>query len=421
MPASTFYKGGTMTKHYTCPGCGATVEYDPAVHKLRCPFCKKSYSVDERAKLLGEPVEDKSRTLSMELKDRLRESNTIPMHVLQCSACGAELAMSRVETSSFCPYCGNATVATDRLVDYLKPEYIIPFKVTKEEAEKKIRNMLKKGHFVPKEIKNFETERLRGIYIPYWLFDIYHSDEQFWSYNSRKEEGTRYSYRIGDCFFKHMTMEASQTLNDEYSKKLEPYDMKGLKPFDAAYLSGFYSDRFDVNRKQAQQQAVDRAKELFDKEVEETIPGKDIEMEWNNTRDYPIRAEYALLPVWFLTFRYDDEPFTIMVNGQTGKVVGAVPYKKTRTAVLFTMFAAIFIPLLTVAFALMHRALVFLFTETDDYESVGDAVVFYFAILVILFGWSWSKALKDYRQMRQSIALTCAYSTNRLVKERQDH
>ena len=64
------------------------------------------------------------------------------MHVLQCSACGAELAMNRVETSSFCPYCGNATVATDRLVDYLKPEYIIPFKVTKEEAEQKIREKL---------------------------------------------------------------------------------------------------------------------------------------------------------------------------------------------------------------------------------------------------------------------------------------
>lgn len=36
--------GEIMTKHYTCPGCGATVEYDPADNKLHCPFCKKSYS-----------------------------------------------------------------------------------------------------------------------------------------------------------------------------------------------------------------------------------------------------------------------------------------------------------------------------------------------------------------------------------------
>lgn len=421
MPATTIYKGGTMTKHYTCPGCGATVEYDPAVHKLRCPFCKKSYSVGERAKLLGEPVEDKSRTLSMELKDRLRESNTIPMHVLQCSACGAELAMNHVETSSFCPYCGNATVATDRLVDYLKPEYIIPFKVTKEEAEKRIRKRMSKGFFVPKKIKNFETERLRGIYIPYWLFDLYHSDEQFWSYKSKRDNDRRYSYRIGDCYFKHLTMEASDTLNDEYSKKLEPYDLKDLKPFDAAYLSGFYSDRFDVNRRRAQLQAEERATEMFNAEVYPTIPGKDIDKVWDNTRNVPIRAEYALLPVWFLTFRYKDKPFTTMVNGQTGKVVGAVPYIKSRVTALFALFAALFVPMFSVLFAFFHRILVFLFTEGDDFEAVGDGVVYYIALLVMLFGWTWTKAWMDYRKMKESIALTCAYSTDRLVKERQDH
>lgn len=413
--------GEIMTKHYTCPGCGATVEYDPADEKLHCPFCKKSYSPEERARLIGEATQDNASTLPSEVKDRLRESNTIPMHVLQCSACGAELAMNHVETSSFCPYCGNATVATDRLVDYLKPEYIIPFKITKEEAEKRIRESMSKGFFVPKKIKNFETERLRGIYIPYWLVDLYHSDEQFWSYKPSGDDGRRYSYRMGDCYFKHLTMEASETFNDDYSKKLEPYDLKELKPFDAAYLSGFYSDRFDVNRKRAEEQAKERATDLYNAEVYETIPGKGIEKEWENTRNIPIRAEYALLPVWFLTFRYKDKPFTTMVNGQTGKVVGAVPYIKARTTALFALFAALFIPMFSVLFAFLHRILVLLLTESDDLEAIGDGLVFYVAFLVMLFGWTWTKAAKDLRKMRESIALTCAYSTHRLVKERQDH
>ena len=410
-----------MTKHYTCPGCGATVEYDPAVHKLCCPFCKKSYTVKERAQLIGETEEDKPITLSMELKNRLRASSTIPMHVLQCSACGAELAMNRVETSSFCPYCGNATVATDRLVDYLKPEYIIPFKVTKEEAEQKIREKLNKGLFVPKAIKNFETVRLRGIYIPYWLFDIYHSDEQYWSYRSKREKELRYSYRIGDCFFKQLTMEASETLNDEFSKKLEPYDLSELKPFDAAYLSGFYSDRFDVNRKQAQQQAQERAGDLYNEAVYNTLSGKDINLDWDNTKNVTTRAEYALLPVWFLTFRYKNKPFTTMVNGQTGKVVGAVPFTKMRTAALFTIFAAVFVPLFSVLFAFIHRALVFLLTKSDDFEALGDSIGFYIAGIAFLFGWTWLTAWKNYRKMKESVELTCAYSTNRLVKERQNH
>ena len=35
---------------------------------------------------------------------------------------------------------------------------------------------------------------------------------------------------------------------------------------------------------------------------------------------------YALVPVWILTTRYQDKPYTFMMNGQTGKVVGSLPY-----------------------------------------------------------------------------------------------
>ena len=43
-----------------------------------------------------------------------------------------------------------------------------------------------------------------------------------------------------------MTLDASERLNDNSSQRLEPYFMNDLKTFDPAYLSGFYSDRYDV-------------------------------------------------------------------------------------------------------------------------------------------------------------------------------
>ena len=127
---------------------------------------------------------------------------------MQCCSCGAEMAMNDVEMSSFCPYCGQATVVTERLQDYLEPEYIIPFSVTKEEAETTIRERLRRGVFVPEKIRNFKTDRLRGVYIPYWLFDVYCSDEQLW----QTEVGrcVEYNYRLGDCTFHHLTTEASR-------------------------------------------------------------------------------------------------------------------------------------------------------------------------------------------------------------------
>ena len=36
-------------------------------------------------------------------------------------------------------------------------------------------------------------------------------------------------------------------------------------------------------------------------------------------------VHYAMVPVWILTTRYKDEPYTFMMNGQTGEVVGSLP------------------------------------------------------------------------------------------------
>ncbi len=36
-----------MVKNYKCPGCGATMEYDPQDGKMHCAFCKSSYELDQ--------------------------------------------------------------------------------------------------------------------------------------------------------------------------------------------------------------------------------------------------------------------------------------------------------------------------------------------------------------------------------------
>ena len=181
-------------------------------------------------------------------KEESRKHASIKMQIMRCTSCGAELAVNGVETSTFCAYCGQAPVVQDRVEDYLKPDYIIPFKVNREDAEKIIRNQLNSGFFVPKGIKNFEVEKMRGIYIPYWLFDMYYHDKQFYKYSKKqgKSSVTRYEYIEGETNFRNLTMDASKNLNDDSSSRLEPYDMRQLKEFDMAYLAGYYSDRFDV-------------------------------------------------------------------------------------------------------------------------------------------------------------------------------
>ena len=43
-------------------------------------------------------------------------------------------------------------------------------------------------------------------------------------------------------------------------------------------------------------------------------------------------VHYAMVPVWILSTRFEDKPYTFMMNGQTGKVVGSlrIDYGKLR-------------------------------------------------------------------------------------------
>ena len=442
-----------INEKYRCPGCGVAMEFDPATQKLHCEFCNSSYTVQEMDAMQEEMkaamekhgidytkeipgfAEDdpdaSAEDVSAENATAVPVSGTTPatcetieMTVLHCNACGGELAVTDTEASTFCPFCGQATVVADRLEGWLKPDYIIPFKVTKEEAETTIRKRLSKGFFIPRKIKQFETDCLRGIYVPFWMFDVYYGDTQYWTYEvsrNRYIPETKHCRRSGDCTVLDLTLDASTRIPDDSSQRLEPYDMSGLKKFDAAYLSGFYSNRHDVGSKQLEETAILRAGKLFDEYVERDVKSfmssrRGAKLYSTDPLGRAMNPRYALLPVWFLTFRTGDESHTILVNGQTGKMVGAVPYVKWKAYSLFFLLLALFCaPLVLLSLIVIPALLV----PSDAMENakLGYQIGAGSAVLVAVV---WRAVWKRYDAMTKSRELTESKTTNRFVRERQD-
>ena len=446
--------------NYRCPGCGVTMEFDPATQKLHCEFCKSSYTVRQLEAILakqdagvsqyqadeaaeeasdGDSVakstakaatgdaadgaDDKKTTMETAGADEeLRD--TIPMTILHCNSCGAELAIDGTEASTFCAFCGQAAVVTDRLEGWLKPDYIIPFKVTKQKAEETIRTKLSKGFFVPREFRNFETDCLRGIYIPYWLFDVYYGDTQYWKYEHRKNQyhsETKHACRSADCTFYDMTLDASTHVPDGSSQRLEPYDMNELKPFDAAYLSGFYSNRYDITAKQLEELSLQRAADLFDESIEKDVKSRKNLKHAKKYSSDPIgkalNPRYALLPAWFLTTRACGAPRTILVNGQTGKMVGAVPFVKWKAYVLFALLAVLFS---TPLILLSIYALPLVFNLGWDVEEKMK-MTYYIAVgCGLLIAFFWRSVWKKVDAMQKSRSLTESEVTSRFASERQE-
>ena len=452
-----------------CPKCDGALEYNPISDKMDCPFCGTAFDMmeimavqnqaDHRngnvyqpfgterangvsntnannaseyntygggwesnpyAQRMEDPNEgldtlDRPDEIAGEVKNKLHDvavetTETMEGNVYTCTSCGAELFINGVETATFCAYCGQPTVVFSRVSEELRPERIIPFSIQKEQAVAVIRERLSHGFFVPKAIKNFEVERVRGIYIPYFLFDAHYYDCQKIRGTVKYEGSSRKEtfIREAECDFRNLTCDASKMLNDETSQRLEPYQLNELRPFEIGYLSGFYADRYDMNENTLKNVVRVRCKEMFDNEMKIDTMAENPTILSSNPKFQLQKAQYVLLPAWFMTFRYKNIPYTLLVNGQTGKVVGAVPFTKDKLIALFIAIAVI----ATILFTFIGMLLFNQYVDTD-----GRLLVMALMGIIAVY----STGIAAYTSVSRNIKLSKAQKTVKYVKERQDN
>ncbi len=405
-----------------CANCGDALLFNPSLGKMECLSCGALFDANEASTEYTEndtatnPTTErlcKPDVSSKETTDKLvtpnTEGETMECNIYSCTACGAELMINGVESSTFCAYCGQPTIVFNRVSSEAKPKYIIPFSITKEQAVAAIRNRFKKGLVIPNEIKHFDIERVRGIYIPFWLYDIHYHDSQYLkgTVGSGKSKRTKYFFREAECNFKRLTLDSSKQLSDESSQRLEPYDTFAVQPFDIGYLSGFYADRYDMSKKNTESLALSRAKLLFDNQVKSTVRASNVQIIKCNPKRTIKNVDYALFPAWFLTFRYKDQPHTILVNGQTGKVVGAVPFHKGKVTGIYLAISA-GLSFISSLFAISYLS--------GDPEEPGKMIAL--MIMLSVFCFITGKAI--FGKIKKNIGLTTAKDMNRFVKNRQE-
>lgn len=411
---------------FKCPSCGSAMKYDAVIQKMRCDYCNTvcyPEDLDEYEQALEDARDEKERKQKeAEMQDLLSENNlmdeeTMDCNIYTCGDCGAELVINGNETATFCAYCGQPTIVFSRVSKELRPKYIIPFSVSKEQAIQKVRDRLSSSKYIPDEIKEFHIDKARGIYIPYWLCDVAYEDTQLLrgtvrsagGYKKQSSTQSYYYFRKGRGLLEKVTLDASKQLNDESSQRLEPYNMQSLVPFKPEYLAGYYADKYDVNRSISERVALERAKLMFDEEVRKSVLAENVETVKCKPRCKIDKTEYALLPAWFITFQYEDESYTILINGQTGKMVGAFPYKKGKVHAMITVITCLIgapIAFLAYPYVLMVEAM----------GSLPMQALFW--IVMILFGYGIHNGFKRFSKIREGIELTTSKSILSYVKER---
>lgn len=400
-----------------CKNCSHALVFDPARQKLVCSACGSTFfaeEVESESKAYREDLDAESINKINGTDDK----NLMDCYVYTCSECGGEIIVNGTEASTTCVYCGNPNVVFSRIAKQKCPEFVLPFSVTKEKALQIARERVSKGFFIPKEIKHFTVDCCRGIYLPYWIInaDFYDAVVIKGQVRQGKNSVTKYFGRAGSMKLKNLPLDASRALSDETASKLEPFVLRDLKPFDEDYLAGFYSNVSDVTYSDIRKAALSRAQEYFNndaikdvsashKEVISSLPSIKIDND----------MVYAMLPAWFITFRYKGKHNTLLVNGETGKVVGALPWKKP---LFYGLLIGLGILVTVACFFVFRETLPYVFSgrrSSSSRDGRGKLIGLLVAGIIALF----STGIRKVVKVIKNIKLTQDKAMFNFMKKRQ--
>lgn len=264
-----------------------------------------------------------------------------------CKNCGAVIITDADTTATTCSFCGAGVVLGDRLSGSLAPSKLIPFSISKEQAQTAFKSWCKKGLLTPKDFMTADRiKSISGIYVPFWLYDMHCTGDANAScthvrtYSSGDyiyTETKYYSvYRNVDLAYLKVPADASEKMNDTLMDKLEPYDYSNLKDFNTPYLAGYVAEKYNHTDKDLFPRIKARVNDYVDAFISSTINGySSTTYTSKNIQLNESKAYYTLLPVWMVCYDYKKSEHVFAMNGQTGKIVGTPPLSPGKIAAWF--------------------------------------------------------------------------------------
>lgn len=337
---------------FACVNCGGDLKYKPGTHSLACEHCGTENEIPQ--------IEDDFEELDFHqyLNDQSNAAETLTERFVKCTSCGATSSLEPHVTSSNCPYCSTALVIEESQEEsIIKPKSLLPFALDKETAKNRFKKWVSKLWFAPGDLKkaSLNFDHFKGVYIPYWTYDTdtytkytgqrgvhYYVTETYTAVEdgksvtkTRQVRKTRWYPAYGDVskFFDDVLVTANQSLPRKYIYKLEPWDLQNLVPFEKSYLSGFITEKYQIDL----EAGFDVAKDIMDPEIRSLIRmdigGDEQRIISMNTNYDDITFKHLLLPVYVSAYRYKDKLYQFLVNGRTGEVQGQRPYSWIKITV----------------------------------------------------------------------------------------
>lgn len=283
-----------------------------------------------------------------------------------CEQCGAGLAFEGVRTQA-CPYCASPSfIERPALSGQADPAFAVTFTGDATWARGRLGAWLgRRSMFADPALRHARVEDLRGVYLPAYLYSaVARSDytasigEHYTDTETRKtkdEHGndktetrsvTRTEYRplagqhVG--YITDVIVSASAALDQRTLGALEPFDLRQLRRFTPALVSGWIHEEYSRSADDCSRASRREAVDAVGDKLRAFMPGDSyIDLAWRTTVEWE-SLDPILVPVWVFAVRYrdDKEPLRIVINGQTGRIAGTFPLAWWKIALAIGLLLA---------------------------------------------------------------------------------
>ena len=372
---------------YPCDNCGASLTFSPGEQSLKCPYCGHVQSigpgaaraparsakdgVDGERVLLPEP--STGRALQWDAGHKVPQLAEIPLErglrldagsdlaqekrMLSCPNCGAKFELGGDSQSANCPFCATPVVTETGASRQLKPQGVLPFVVSEEQARSALEDWMGRLWFAPSGQLAYSRRgrKMTGVYSPFWTFDAdtasdYAGARGDWYYETvyvtetvngksrrvarqvRKTRWTSVRGRVGRAFNDVLVL-ASSALPRRMTDALTPWDLSHLRSYDPQYLAGFEAEGYTIPLESGHGIARQEMEGVIAMDIRRDIGGDEQRISQARTAYSAETFKHVLLPIWSAAYRYNGKSYRFVVNGQSGRVQGERPYSIWKIAV----------------------------------------------------------------------------------------
>lgn len=280
-------------------------------------------------------------------------SPRVSTYNFSCAGCGASMSYDASARTLRCPFCGSEKLDHEADKKVISPDAVVPFQVVRDEAVQVMRKWLGRGFWRPGDLsRKAIVVAMQAVYVPYWIFDA--KTFTYWTADSSKTPfGARGDWHpmSGEHHGEHrgLLVAASSVLTPSETDSIAPFDLDTAVAPEHVDLENVTIEQFGVQRKFARPLAMHGLEDQDRRACEIYVPGRCRNLKVN-ARVEAMASRPMLLPIWVMAYKYQDQVFRFLVNGQTGKASGRAPTSWKKVALVVAIAATVIVAVvLTIA------------------------------------------------------------------------